>query len=216
MRLTVTKLLSFNNQAGINSGTLKNVVIPVPSLSDQEKLVAQLGAARKRRAEYLQAAEGELANIDVYITEIIGIRLPYSDTRTTYGIRLKDINSRLDPYSNQQRFRDLLSSLQSPAGKLGLSSIALKDAAEAILSGTTPLSGGDAYTQEPGGIPFIRSGDIRRDGLVGEAELFLKPNVHQTSISSVAPPTSIRPLPQYASVTKDLVLILYVGSSSHL
>ena len=65
---------NFNNQAGINSGTLKNVVIPVPSLSDQEKLVAQLGAARKRRAEYLQAAEGELANIDVYITEIVGIR----------------------------------------------------------------------------------------------------------------------------------------------
>ncbi|HZV12271.1 MAG TPA: restriction endonuclease subunit S [Candidatus Kapabacteria bacterium] len=37
---------------------------------------------------------------------------------------------------------------------------------ENIFSGITPLSGGDAYTIPPDGIPFIRSGEINSDGKV--------------------------------------------------
>ncbi len=64
---------NFNNQAGINTNTLKNAIIPVPSLAVQQELVAKIDAARARRAELLRQADEELANIDVYVSEIIGI-----------------------------------------------------------------------------------------------------------------------------------------------
>ena len=40
----------------------------------------------------------------------------------------------------------------------------VKSLATRITSGITPLSGGDAYTTECEGIPFIRSGNINIDG----------------------------------------------------
>jgi restriction endonuclease S subunit len=92
-----------------------------------------------------------------------------------YAVRVGAIGKKIDPYSNQHRFRELFKLL----GSSGLKSKKLKDLSVLIFSGTTPKSGGDAYICNGNGIPFIRSGEITEDGSISnEIELYIKPEIH--------------------------------------
>lgn len=84
------------------------------------------------------------------------------------------IENRLDAHFSQPKYQVLL-------GKLGGFELQkLRHASTRIFSGTTPLSGGDAYTSEADGIAFVRSGDFGRDGNIDFSEVIsLKPAVHQ-------------------------------------
>lgn len=53
---------------------IAKVPIVCPPLAVQQELVAKIDAARARRADLLRQADEELANIDVYISEVIGIK----------------------------------------------------------------------------------------------------------------------------------------------
>jgi len=92
-----------------------------------------------------------------------------------YAITRGVIGKKIDAYSNQQKFRDLLKLLNAS----NLNSKKLSDLSILIFSGTTPKSGGDSYTCDRNGIPFIRSGEITEDGSVSdEIELCIIPEVH--------------------------------------
>ena len=58
--------------------------------------------------------------------------------------------------------------------------------AERIFSGSTPLSKGDAYTDNKvDGIPFVRSGDFTIEGTINFEDLvYLKEEVHNTQLKS--------------------------------
>lgn len=85
--------------------------------------------------------------------------------------------NRWDTHYHQPRYRPLITTLQ----EIGASKI--HDSALAILSGITPLSGGDAYTEDASGVAFVRSGDFNEDGSISEQGIIrLKPIIHKTQM----------------------------------
>lgn len=73
--LTVAQA-AFSGSAGqqrVPDTFLKTLPLPLPPRAIQQELVAKIDAARARRAELLRQADEELAKIDVYVSEIIGI-----------------------------------------------------------------------------------------------------------------------------------------------
>lgn len=85
-----------------------------------------------------------------------------------------NVTARWDPHYHSPRFAQLDPELDAIDAK------PLRKISAAIFSGITPLSGGDAYTEDPKGIAFIRSGDFNEDGTINEDALIrLKPEIHQ-------------------------------------
>ena len=61
----------------------------------------------------------------------------------------------------------------------------LKNLSTKITSGATPLSGGDAYTDQSSGIPFVRSGNINPDNEIDfNSLLYVKPEIHNKKLKS--------------------------------
>lgn len=87
--------------------------------------------------------------------------------------------SRFDPYFHQEKFKQLDKNLLK--GKFPISN--LKKQAVLITSGATPLSKGDAYTEDKSlGVPFIRSGKI---GNIDFDEcIYIKPEIHNSMLKS--------------------------------
>lgn len=114
-----------------------------------------------------------------------------------FAVRRGDVKNRLDAYSNQSQFQDLFDELK--AGHF--TPVQMRDVALDIFSGTTPLSGGDAYTTQDEGVPFIRSGEVNGEYVDGtNAEVFLKPEIHDG-------------LMKRSQLQKDDLLIAIVGAT---
>ena len=98
----------------------------------------------------------------------------------TFIIPKYELKNRWDPYYNLPRFKDLYEKLQKCPHHLST----LKQESSAIFSGTTPLSGGDAYTMH-NGIPFIRSGDFSEDNIIDFSKVIrIKKEVHNGKMRS--------------------------------
>lgn len=84
------------------------------------------------------------------------------------------VSGRWDPHFHSPRFSHLDPELDA------LNAKAIRSVAQKIFSGITPLSGGDAYTDQDDGVAFVRSGDFNDDGTINEDSLIhLKPEIHQ-------------------------------------
>jgi hypothetical protein len=164
-----------SGQPNINKEEFKAFTIPLPPLDIQHTLIAEMEAARESRRAKLIEADSLLTSIDGWLLAQLGLEPPPADERKVFAVRLGSIRKRFDVHANHPRFVKLFQNLKSHK----FSIVPLKALALDIFSGTTPLSGGDAYTDATQGIPFVRSGEITRDGLVADAqEVFLKPEVH--------------------------------------
>ena len=61
----------------------------------------------------------------------------------------------------------------------------MKNLSTKITSGATPLAGGDAYTDQNNGIPFVRSGNINPDNKIDfDSLLYVKPEIHNKKLKS--------------------------------
>jgi restriction endonuclease S subunit len=88
---------------------------------------------------------------------------------------------RIDPYYHQNYFINAFNALENSKYTIDT----LKNISKKITSGITPLSGGDSYTNEFDGIPFIRSGNIDINGELNFGDLlYIKPEVHNTTMKS--------------------------------
>jgi len=84
------------------------------------------------------------------------------------------VTGRWDPHYHSPRFAGLDPKLNA------IDARPIRKVSHRIFSGITPLSGGDAYTDSPEGIAFVRSGDFNEDGTINESALIrLKPEIHQ-------------------------------------
>ena len=94
-------------------------------------------------------------------------------------LQKSEIEKRLDPYFYLPKFKTIIEKISIlPNQRLSLIS-------EKIFSGSTPLSGGDAYTDKKNGIAFIRSGDFNVDGLINFDDLvYIKPEIHEKNLVS--------------------------------
>jgi restriction endonuclease S subunit len=160
----------------LNTEEVRQILVPLPSSEVQRALVAEIEVSRQTRKQKLAQADKLLSSLDTYLLDQLGLSAPEESDRPVFAIRVDQIKSRLDSYSNQPRFRKLFQLLQSHQFPVTqLASISTD-----IFSGITPKSGGDAYTEELSGIPFIRSGEITKDGRVTESSaILIKPEIHE-------------------------------------
>ena len=96
---------NFNNQAGINTATLANVRIPLPSPSQREKLVQEIEAARAERKAKLADADTLLAGMNDFIPDTLGINLPSVDSRSIFAVSVKSAQKRFDPHFHSPTYR---------------------------------------------------------------------------------------------------------------
>jgi restriction endonuclease S subunit len=114
----------------------------------------------------------------------------------SYIVRKYDLNGRWDPYYNHPKFKEIYNTLTKCPFPLST----LKKESSIIFSGTTPLSGGDAYTSQDG-IPFIRSGDFSENNMIDFSDvLYLKEEIHNGKMKS-------------SQLRKGDVLIAIVGAT---
>lgn len=154
---------SGGNYPAITEDELANVLIPIPAtINIQNDLVTAMESARAERRTKLADAEALLASLDGYIIETLGLTLPPKDERKFFAVQLCNLDKRVDPYSNQSRFKKLFAHIRESRYRVAT----FKELATRIFSGVTPLAKSDAYVSPPDGIRFIRSGEITADGEV--------------------------------------------------
>lgn len=175
-------------QPNINSKEFCSLEIPVFSDNDEENLKIQeniisiMEQAYTLKSQYEDEANSLLISLNNLVTNELNIKIPNTKFKQYFSINSQNIlNNRIDPHYHQPKFSEIenyLNNCQYKQYKIG--DIAIK-----ISSGSTPLSGGDAYTDSQTGIPFIRSGDINLyDSINYENILYIKENVHNTILKS--------------------------------
>ena len=119
------------------------------------------------------------------------------DNNKIFIVRRSEIEGRLDPQYNLPEYSKLYCVLNSLPCKIS----SLKEESLAIFSGITPKSGGDAYTSEANGVPFVRSGDFTETNLIDFSKLlYLRPDVHNGIMSA-------------SKLKKNDVIIAIVGAT---
>jgi len=159
----------------INAEEIKSIRIPLPPLKRQAELVSAMDAARAERWAKQVEADALLAGLDDYLLATLGLTPPPKDERKVFAVQLCSLGKRVDPYSNQSRFRKLFAYIRASRYRVAT----FKELAIKIFSGVTPLSKGDAYVPSPDGVRFIRSGEITADGEVtANSEVHLSDTIH--------------------------------------
>jgi len=168
-------------QGNITIETIKNFDIPIPPLSVQNEVVKKIQEAyeqkKKKQAEILKI----LSSIDDFVLGELGIDMPRGGAEQVFQIWSDEIHARLDP----SYFRPIFKMLDKIFSTTKYNVKTLKNLSTKITSGATPLSGGDAYTDQDSGIPFVRSGNINPDNEIDFSSLlYVKPEIHNKKLKS--------------------------------
>jgi restriction endonuclease S subunit len=88
----------------INAEEIREIRIPLPSISEQEKLVAAMDTARKQRHAKQAQADAVLAGLDSFLLEALGLTPPPVEFRTVYAARRGMVGgARMDAFFFQPR-----------------------------------------------------------------------------------------------------------------
>lgn len=164
----------------VNAEEIKDLLIPIPSIDQQLLIVEIMKDAFLLKKEKEQEANDLLYSINDFFLKELEIDLPEEINTQIFTKKFSEMNGeRFDPHYHQPKYSKLVDAI--PITKLtSISKESIK-----IFSGTTPKSGGDAYTMEEGGVAFIRSGDFKENGTIRyEKLLFIKDDVHTNTMAS--------------------------------
>lgn len=173
-----------NQTTGIKNLRLNDFLkIKIAELSkDEQKKIAKFAFdTRKKSKEMEEKARQILSSIDDFVLGELGIVMPEGGAEQVFQIWSDEIQTRLDP----SYFRPIFKMLDKIFSTTKYNVKTLKNLSTKIASGSTPLSGGDAYTDQSDGIPFLRSGDINPDNEIDFDNLnFVKPEIHNKKLKS--------------------------------
>lgn len=79
-------------RANINLEEIGEILVPLPPLPIQEKLVEEMERARESRRRKLAEAERLLSTLDSWLLDTLGITPPPEDNRKVFAVRLTDVN----------------------------------------------------------------------------------------------------------------------------
>lgn len=194
-------LMTGNTLPRLQTEDVRNLLIPIPSVDTQRKIVDCYMYAYNHKLQKDTEAQQLLDSIDGYLLKELGITLPNLKAELTdrfFYVNYSDLSNRLDPYYSLEYFKKSFEAVHS--GKYPV--VSLKSLSTLITSGITPRAGGDAYVDDKlNGIPFIRSGNINIDGeLDFEDLLYIRPEIHKTIMKS-------------SQVRKNDLMIAIVGAT---
>jgi type I restriction enzyme S subunit len=131
---------------------------------------------RIKRAKKLEDADTLFARLDALLLTKLALTPPSREDRKVFALQIDKLGRRIDAYSNQSRFRELFRHIRASSFEVAT----LSELASRIFSGTTPLAKSDAYVPPPGGVRFIRSGEITADGEVtATSEVHVAEEIHE-------------------------------------
>lgn len=99
---------SGGNYPAITVEELKKVIIPLPSLSTQEKIVNLMESANFKNQQKQSQAQQLLDSINDYVLDELGIKLPELKDKTTYVVDSEKVEkNRCDAYYYQPKFEEV-------------------------------------------------------------------------------------------------------------
>jgi hypothetical protein len=125
-------------QPNINREEFKKLRIPVPTLDEQERLVAAMESARAVRRAKLAEAKALLAGLDKVVHDLLGIAYIAKEARRVFAVREGEVAARFDPHFHWPAFTQNTQHLADqggePLGKL----VAFSDEVWKPTSGEAP------------------------------------------------------------------------------
>jgi type I restriction enzyme S subunit len=132
---------------------LDSLVIPLPPLPIQEKLVEEMERARESRRRKLSEADALLSTLDSWLLDTLGITTPPEDNRKVFAVRLNQMNSeRIDALYYSPTFIKAAEELKKVSHKVAPLKSQLKFA---------PLNGLDSRNYVETGQRYLRVQNVR-------------------------------------------------------
>lgn len=150
--------------SNVNAEEIKALVIPLPPIDIQRRLVTELDAARAERDRELAEAGSLLASIDGYVLEKLAV-LPQPDPRRVFAVQRHQVLARLDADYHSPQFQLLRRAIEGsiyPARSFG-------DLAEFMRSGFAAGRQDQASGGEPA-VPHLRPLNLNAWGVLSIAE----------------------------------------------
>ncbi len=167
---------SGGNYPAITSNELKKIIIPIPPIEIQQKIIKEIKRAYKIKKQKEDEAKELLNSINDYILNELGIKIPELNEKMTFTVDANSImGGRLDPRYYKPFFLEFENELMKRNDIEYLGEIS-----KYIGSGATPKAGGDDYTTKEEGIPFIRIVNLKNNTIeLNEDTLYIKKSVHE-------------------------------------
>ena len=149
-------------QPNINAEEYRNLEIPLPPFTIQEKVVETHYKFLQQKQQNEKEAEKLLSSIDNYLLKELGITLPTQEENTLksrmFTTSIKEVSSsRFDPIYNKVYFNEIFKSFS--VAKYPFQNI--KKVLENIKTGTTPHQKLNPYSENDG-IVFLRNTNLKK------------------------------------------------------
>ena len=99
----------------INAEEIRDLLIPIPPLDQQEKLAAEMDVARNERRKNLGKADGLIGEMDDFILYALNLKPPIENKRRVFSITRREVPSRYDPHFHAPEFVQIQRMLASIA-----------------------------------------------------------------------------------------------------
>ncbi len=144
---------SGGNYPAITSEELKRIIIPLPPIAVQNKIVKLMEDVYSHNKQKEVEAQQLLDSINDYVLDELGIKMPELRDKMVYVVNIDKVqNKRVDAYYYQPKFEEVEKAIKK--GKFEL--VKVGSILEYYKKGVEV--GSDAYIEE--GVPFIRVSDI--------------------------------------------------------
>ncbi len=165
---------------------IRKLLIPVPFLEMQERIVSLMAEAYSRRKKNEEEAEGLYNSIDDCLSTELGVNKVAFRVKKNFTIDSRRLlANRVDPFYHQQIFEENLQSIIN--GKYTASP--LSDVANLITSGQRPKGGVRNISE---GIPSLGGEHINALGIVAQTKLkYIPEEFHKSHLDSRVLPNDI-------------------------
>lgn len=155
---------NWNNQSGVNSGLLKELVIPLPDLPTQQKIIEKFDSAQIAVKAKEQEAVALLASIDEFVLSELGITLPEAKPKTCFTIMASEVEGgRFDTYYYTPEF--ILN--EKAIGKGKYKSVVFEDIITDLKNGVEIRK----YAET--GFRYLRVTDLTKNGISDNSPRFV-------------------------------------------
>lgn len=92
---------------------VKTIPLPIPSMKDQQKIVAILGKAYEEKKQKEAEIKTILAKIDSFVLGELGIEIERERERVAFAVSSEEIEGRIDPFFYKPYFKTLQRAIES-------------------------------------------------------------------------------------------------------
>ncbi len=177
--LQAKRFLTVSAQPNINFEQIKSIKIPKILENQKIEIISTMDRAYESKKQKEKEAQGLLDNIDDYLFDKLGIKLPVKPENNieniTFKVGFDDIfGDRLDADSYTSYYQNIFDTFEKSTCKF----TTLKTITKKIKTGTTPDQKLDAFTIEKE-IVFLRNSDIQDGEIIEDKFKYIKNNLEK-------------------------------------